>query len=79
MAVKISVLDTDPQMAADIANAIAELVDSTKNHMQKERAVRGFNIVEEEYLSLQKEISAIVDSLQVIGRLGVNDYESNLR
>ena len=76
MAVMISVLDTDPQMAADIANTIAELVDSTKNHMQKERAVRAFNIVEKEYLSLQNEISAIVDSLRVIGKLGVNDYES---
>jgi len=76
MAVRISVLDTDPQMAADIANEIAELVDSTKNEMQKERAERAFSIVKQEYLSLQKEISAIVDSLRVIGKLGVNDYES---
>ncbi|MDT8393580.1 MAG: Wzz/FepE/Etk N-terminal domain-containing protein [Bacteroidales bacterium] len=76
MAVKISVLDKDPQMAADIANTIAELVDSTKTQMQKDRAMRAFNIVEKEYVSLQKEISEIVDSLKVIGRLGVNDYES---
>ncbi|MCK4569103.1 MAG: hypothetical protein KAT76_02360 [Bacteroidales bacterium] len=76
MAVKISVLDTDPQMAADIANSIAELLDSTKTQMQRERATLAFNIVEKEYLSLQIEISAIVDSLRVIGKLGVNDYES---
>jgi len=76
MAVKISVLDTDPQMAADIANTIAELLDSTKTQMQKERARRAFQIVEHEYLDLQKEVSGIVDSLKVIGKLGVNDYES---
>ncbi len=76
MAVKISVLDTDPQMAADIANTIAELLDSTKTQMQKERAMQAFLIVEKEYLDLQKDISSIVDSLKVIGKLGVNDYES---
>ncbi|MEN8225911.1 MAG: hypothetical protein ABFS05_11200 [Bacteroidota bacterium] len=76
MAVRISVLDKDPQMAADIANTIAELLDSTKNQMQKERARQAFLIVEREYLDLQKEIAGIVDSLKVIGKLGVNDYES---
>jgi uncharacterized protein involved in exopolysaccharide biosynthesis len=76
MAVKISVMDKDPQMAADIANTIAELVDSTKTQMQRDRAMRAFKIVEEEYIDLQKEISGIVDSLKVIGKLGVNDYES---
>ncbi len=76
MAVKISVLDTDPQMAADIANSIAELLDSAKTQMQKKRATQAFLIVEQEYLSLQKEMSGIIDSLKVIGKLGVNDYES---
>lgn len=76
MAVKISVLDEDPQMAADIANTIAELLDSTKTQMQKERAMKAFKIVEKEYISLQNEITGIVDSLRVIGKLGVNDYES---
>ena len=76
MAVRISVLDKDAQMAADIANTIAELLDSTKNQMQKERARQAFLIVEREYLDLQKEMAGIVDSLKVIGKLGVNDYES---
>ena len=52
MAVKISVLDKDPQMAADIANDIAELLDSTKNNMQKVRALKGFKIVEGKYLRI---------------------------
>ena len=76
MAVKISVMDTDPQMAADIANTIAELLDSTKTQMQRDRARQAFLIVEKEYLDMQKDISGIIDSLKVIGKLGVNDYES---
>ena len=76
MAVKITVLDKDPQMAADIANSIAELVDSAKTQMQRERAIKAFSIVEQEYTGLQNEINGIVDSLRVIGKLGINDYES---
>lgn len=76
MAVKITVLDKDPKVAADIANTISDLLDSTKNTMQKERAMRGFKIVEKEYLSLQGEIAKMEDSLKKIRQLGVFDYET---
>ncbi|MFH1118484.1 MAG: Wzz/FepE/Etk N-terminal domain-containing protein [Bacteroidota bacterium] len=76
MAVKITVLDRDPQMAADIANTISELLDSTKNAMQHERAVKGFKIVEQEFNRLQNEIRAKEDSLTKIREAGVFDYES---
>jgi len=49
MAVEIDVLDKDPQLAADIANDISALLDTVKNQMQKERAVKGFEIVKGEY------------------------------
>jgi uncharacterized protein involved in exopolysaccharide biosynthesis len=75
MAVKITVLDKDPQMAADIANKIAELLDSTKNDMQHQRALKGFNIVQAEYKILQGEVQQIVDSIVALGKLGVNDVE----
>jgi uncharacterized protein involved in exopolysaccharide biosynthesis len=75
MAVQISVLDKDPQMAADIANKIADLLDSAKNQMQRQRAYSGFKIVEAEYNLLKKEIEKITDSLVAIGKLGVNDVE----
>ncbi|MBM3405201.1 MAG: hypothetical protein FJY10_09985 [Bacteroidetes bacterium] len=75
MAVKATVLDKDAQMAADIANAIADLVDTVKNQMQKERAWQGYQIVQQEYEQLQDEVNHIVDSLAVIGQMGVNDYE----
>ena len=42
MAVEITVLDKDPQIAADIANYISDQLDSVKNKMQKERAIKAF-------------------------------------
>jgi capsular polysaccharide biosynthesis protein len=76
LAVKITVLDKDPQMAADIANQIAALLDSVKNDMQKERAIQGFKIVEAEYLTQEKVVRTMEDSLTRYRKLGVNDYES---
>lgn len=76
MAVKITVLDKDPDTAAMIANNIADLLDSTKNVMQKERAMKAFSIVEGEYLQLKQEIQVMEDSLTSLRMLGVHDYES---
>jgi hypothetical protein len=75
MAVKITVFDTDPQVAADMANDIAALLDSTRNFIQKERALKAFKIVDEEYRSLENEVNGIVESLRYLGSKGVNDYE----
>ncbi len=75
MAVQISVYDTDPQMAADIANTIASLLDSAKNNMMRQRSVKGFQVVETEYNLMKSEKDKIVDSLVILGSLGVNDVE----
>lgn len=76
MAVKITVFDRDPQVAADIANDIASLVDSTINEIQKERSYEAFKIVEGEYNHLNNEIKKMQDSLRTLMNLGVHDYES---
>ncbi len=76
MAVKITVFDKDAQLAANMANDIAELVDSAINRMQKEVAVKAFKIVETEYLSLKSEVQVKEDSLTVLRNFGVHDYES---
>ena len=76
MAVKITVYDKDPQLAADMANDVSELVDSTINRMQKEVARKAFEIVKDEYLTLKKEIKVKEDSMTVLRELGVHDYES---
>jgi uncharacterized protein involved in exopolysaccharide biosynthesis len=76
MSIEIEVLDTDPQVAADIANEIAAYIDSTVHNMQRERASEAFSIVEKEYMGSQLEIDRLSDSLRKIRELGVIDYES---
>jgi len=76
MAVEINVLDKDPQKAADIANDISELLDTVKNQMQRERAIMGYEIVKDEYFRLRDEVAAMEDSMTVLRKLGVHDYES---
>lgn len=75
-AVEITVLDTDPNVAAGMANDIAARHDTIKNKIQQERAREGFKIVEAEYNRLNIEIKLITDSLDKIRALGVNDYIS---
>lgn len=76
MSVEINVLDTDPQMAADIANYIYKLVDKVKRRVAKNRAQMGLQIVENEYRSLQGEIQTMEDKITELRFKGVHDYES---
>ena len=77
-AVKITVLDSDAELAATMANDIAELFDTTMNAMQKEVAVKAFKLVETEYNSLCAEMAALEDSLNTLRSFGVFDYESQV-
>lgn len=76
MSVKISVLDKDAQMAADIANDITNLIDTVKINMQRERALEALALVEKEYYTLNHEIYVLEDSLRKIRNLGVFDFDS---
>ncbi|NOZ46079.1 MAG: hypothetical protein GXO79_04775 [Chlorobi bacterium] len=76
MSVKIEVLDVDPQLAADIANNIAALVDTAFNNMKQERAQKALKIVEKEYLGLKNQIATLEDSLTLLRSYGINDYVS---
>lgn len=76
MSVKISVMDKDAQMAADIANDISALVDTVRTKMQRERANEALALVEHEYMSLQQQIRELEDSLTTIRSFGIVDYES---
>lgn len=76
MAVRISVLDEDPKMAAAIANEISYILDSVKNEIASARAVRAYQIVKEKYDELRGDIEQMEDSLTSLRKLGVHDYES---
>ncbi|MCX7650446.1 MAG: Wzz/FepE/Etk N-terminal domain-containing protein [Flavobacteriales bacterium] len=76
LSVEISVLDEDPQMAAQIANDISALLDSTKNRMQQERAAEALRILQQEYADLERMVRELEDSLTAVRMLGINDYNS---
>ena len=66
MAVEIEVMDTDPQMAADIANTIAALLDSTLNKMQNDVAVEILKVVDKEYKRTKAEIQELESALKKV-------------
>ena len=76
MSVKIEVLDRDPKMAANIANDIAALYDTTMTRMKRVRAEEAFSIIKREYEAFQRDVDLKEDSLRKLMALGVNDYES---
>ena len=76
MAVEITVYDRDPELAAEMANEAAHLLDSVINEMQKKVAKEAFDIVASEYFQLSDEIKKKEDSLTKLREYGVNDYES---
>lgn len=78
MSVEIEVMDTDPKIAADMANDISALLDTVKNRMQKERAIKGMKIAEAEYNNVKNYVKSLEDSLDRLRALGVNDYESQV-
>lgn len=76
MAVEITVLDIDPDTAALIANDISALLDSVKIRMQKDRALRGYQIMKNEYEMLSRNIQIKEDSMTRLRELGIQDYET---
>jgi uncharacterized protein involved in exopolysaccharide biosynthesis len=76
MSVLIEVLDKDPKMAADIANDIAALIDTTMNRIQKDRAFMALQLVQKEYNDVDRELKILEDSLKQLQRMGIHDYES---
>ncbi|MBN2273752.1 MAG: hypothetical protein JXR41_15215 [Bacteroidales bacterium] len=76
MSIVIEVLDRDPVTAANIANDISNLVDSTMNRIQHDRAILAFKLVEREYHDVASNIRNMEDSLNVLRSIGIYEYES---
>lgn len=75
-AVELSVMDSDPQMAADIANKIAMLLDSSIHNMQQYRASEAEKITRLAYDRQLEFIRIMEDSMSYLMGKGVHDYES---
>jgi len=67
MSVEISVMDENPQIAADIANDIAALIDTVFNTMKQERALAAFELVKQEYSEAEQSVRSLQDSLTEVG------------
>jgi uncharacterized protein involved in exopolysaccharide biosynthesis len=78
MSVEISVLDTDPETAAKIANDIAALLDETKNLIQLAQARKALEIVENQYNKKEAYIRSLNDSLNLLRSLGIFDYDMQI-
>ena len=74
--IRISVLDKDPQMAADIANEIASLIDTVMNNLQKNMAEQGYQSLIKERDFILGEIEIMEDSIDKIRAFGITHYES---
>ncbi len=62
-AIEIKVLDTDPVIAAAIANDIANYVDTIYNNVQRKRALEALNIVSNVYNKQQLLVKSLKDSI----------------
>ncbi|PID92013.1 MAG: hypothetical protein CSA96_05450 [Bacteroidetes bacterium] len=63
MSVEISVMDSDPQYAASIANDICDLVDTVYNSMKKQRAHEAYRLVKKAYNEAEANLFRVRDSL----------------
>ena len=74
--VRVQVLDPDPQRASDMANYISDQVDTVWTEMARERASKGFLLVQQKVADLNEEIRVMTDSMRVLRELGVQDYHT---
>lgn len=63
MSVEVNVLDSDPKMAADMANDIAALIDSTFNRLLQDAGNKLLDVVESQYRQQSSVVMAYEDSL----------------
>ncbi len=66
LSVQITVLDADPEMAAKIANGIANLYDTIKTEIQRQVAEQGLKIVEQQYKSKRKRLKVYVTPWKIL-------------
>lgn len=75
--VEITVLDENPQMAADIANDINRLLNKVKNRIQRDRAYLSLQIVQGAYEKIKQEGKTLEQALRRLRvEKGVHDYEA---
>jgi len=70
LSIEIKVLDRDPQMAADIANYISAVLDTTKTEIQRQVARKTFSIIKQEYEVKINEVEALQEQINELTKAG---------
>lgn len=74
--IDISVLDKDPQLAADIANKIVQLIDTVKNELIKERTLPAFEVNKRKLDQLNAEQRRLIAEMDSLSAMGVVNAEA---
>ncbi|MCU0421901.1 MAG: hypothetical protein MUC81_03740 [Bacteroidia bacterium] len=77
--VEVVVYDTDPQMAASLANAIMYNTDTLKRRSQYDVAAQTFVVIEQEYRNKIKVIDSLTEMTRTLGKNGVYNVEEQSR
>lgn len=73
--ISIDVLDEKPELAAEIANKIVDLIDTVKNSMIAERTVPAFEINKRKRDLLDQDLKTILTQLDTLADKGVVSLE----
>jgi len=76
--IEVSVLDREPQRAADMANDIAFLADSVANRLRNDRAGNALGYAKSSLEQVQQEITSMDDELGKLYELGVYDFATQI-
>lgn len=77
LSIEITVLDKDPQVAADIANYISAVLDTTKTEIQRQVAQKAFDIIEKEYTLKLNEVEELQNTINTLTTGSDGDNFSN--
>jgi tyrosine-protein kinase Etk/Wzc len=73
--IQIDVLDEKPELAAEIANKIVDLIDTVKNSMISERTMPAFEVNKRKRDLLDQDLKTILVQLDSLGEKGVISME----
>lgn len=77
--IKVVVMDPSPEMAAELANGIVDLMDHMKTEVQHNVAQQIYTIVEKEYVAKLNYTDSIKNRLKELGAEGVYDLTNQAK
>ena len=76
--IEVSVLDADPQVAADMANDIAFLADSVSNNLRNDRARAALKYAAASFQQVQDEITEMEGKISILHSKGLYEFETQI-